>query len=55
MYAARYKNAKIILEHSAMTSLDVKLEAIDGIKKYKNIFVDTAISSTYEGAIEWIV
>ena len=53
--AAKYKNAKIILGHSAMTSLGAKLAAIDGIKKYENVFVDTAISSTYEGAIEWIV
>lgn len=52
--AETYKNAKIILGHSAMTSLDAKLAAIDGIKKCENVFVDTAISSTYEGTIEWI-
>ena len=53
--AANYKNAKIILGHSGHTALGAKLAAIDGIRKYENIFVDTAISSTYEGAIEWIV
>jgi len=53
--AAKYKNAKIILGHSGMTEIGAKMAAIEGCKKYENIFIDTAISATYEGAIEWIV
>jgi len=51
----KYKNVKIILGHSGMTSYEAKKEAIEGCKSCDNIFVDTAISSTYDGAIEWIV
>ena len=53
--ADRYKDTVIILGHAGFTSYEAKLAAIDAIKKYDNIFIDTAISSAYEGALEWIV
>ena len=53
--ATRFKNAKVILAHAGVTSLTAKLAAIEGVKKCENVFVDTAVSIAYEGAIEWIV
>lgn len=53
--AKKYKNAKVILAHSAFTDYSAKLVAIEACKRCENVFVDTAISSTYDGAIEWMV
>ena len=50
--ARRYPNAKIILGHSGMTARNAAVEAA---KTYDNIFIDTAISSTYDNAIEILV
>lgn len=53
--AKRYKNAKHIIAHSAFTNYGAKLACIEAIKECENVFVDTAISMTYDGTIEWIV
>lgn len=53
--AKKYKNAKFIFGHSAFTDYSAKLAVIEACKKCDNVFLDTAISSTYDGAIEWIV
>ena len=53
--AERYPNARIIIAHSGLTNLPAKLALIDGMKKYDNVVMDTAISETYDGALEWIV
>lgn len=53
--AGTYRDAQIILGHSGFTDYNTKLAAIEAIRRYDNVFVDTAISSTYEGALEWIV
>ncbi len=53
--AKKYKNAKFIFGHSAFTDRLAKLAVIEACKKCDNVFVDTAISSTYDGALEWIV
>ena len=53
--AKKYKNAKFIFGHSAFTDYSAKCVAIEACKTCDNVFVDTAISSTYDGAIEWIV
>ncbi|MBQ4517287.1 MAG: amidohydrolase family protein [Clostridia bacterium] len=50
-----YKDAPVIIGHSGFTSFASKQIAIEACKSTENIFVDTAISSTYDGAIEWIV
>lgn len=47
--ARRYPNAAIILGHSGMTA---RAEAVEAAKQYDNILIDTAISSTYDNAIE---
>lgn len=53
--ASTYKDATIILGHSGFTDYRAKLAAIEAIKKNDNVLVDTAISATYDGSIEWIV
>ncbi len=53
--AQKFKNAKMILGHAAMTGITAKKAAIETCKLCENVFVDTAMSSTYDGAIEWIV
>ena len=53
--AKKYKNAPIIIGHSGFTSYESKRIAIEACRTTENVFVDTAISSTYDGAIEWIV
>ena len=53
--ARRYPDLTVILGHSGLTMLASKENAIAGCKKYDNVMVDTAISGTYDGAIEWIV
>ncbi|MBQ9967497.1 MAG: amidohydrolase family protein [Oscillospiraceae bacterium] len=50
--ARRYPNTKIILGHSGMTARDTALEVA---RTCDNIFIDTAISSTYDNAIEVLV
>lgn len=50
--ARRYPNTKVILGHSGMTARDT---AVEVAKQYDNIFIDTAISSTYDNAIEVLV
>lgn len=50
--AKRYPNANIILGHSGMTARDY---AVAAAKEYDNIFIDTAISSTYDNTIELLV
>lgn len=50
--ARRYPNATIILGHSGMTA---RAEAVEAAKQYDNILIDTAISSTYDNAIEILV
>jgi len=51
--AERYKNIKFIIAHSGM--LAFRDSCIEACKKYYNIYVDTAISYTFEGAIEYMV
>lgn len=53
--AKQYKNAKIILGHAGFTGFDAKQIAIEACKTLENVYLDTAISSTYDGSIEWIV
>lgn len=53
--ADKYKDAPMILSHVGFLNYDTKLKVIDAMKKHDNIFIDTAISSSYEGALEWIV
>lgn len=50
--ASRYPNATVILGHSGMTARN---SAVEAAKKYDNILIDTAISSTYDNAIEVLV
>lgn len=53
--ARRYPDAAIILGHTGLRDYDMKLEAIEGCRHYDNIYLDTAISGTYDGSMEWIV
>lgn len=53
--AEQFNNCPLILAHAGLTAYAAKTAAIEAVKKYENIFLDTAISSTYDGAIEWIV
>lgn len=53
--AEHFKECPLILAHAGLTDYSAKTAAIEAIKKYENVFLDTAISSTYDGAIEWIV
>lgn len=53
--ASRFPNANFIFGHSGFTDYNAKQVVINGCKKYDNIFIDTAISSTYDGAIEYLV
>lgn len=50
--AGRYPNATVILGHSGMTA---RAAAVEAAKKHDNILIDTAISSTYDNAIEILV
>lgn len=52
--ARRYPNARIVLGHSGFTNRDAKEEAIKGCKACENVILDTTISDTYDGALEWI-
>ena len=53
--AERYPNARFILAHAALTNTAAKKALIEGMKKFDNVVCDTAISDTYDGALEWIV
>jgi len=50
--AKRYPNATIILGHSGMTA---RAAAVQAARECDNILIDTAISSTYDNAIEVLV
>ena len=53
--AERFKDMKIIIAHSAFRDDVTRSAVVQACKKYENIYVDTAISTTYEGALEWLV
>lgn len=53
--AKKHPNARFIIAHSALTNLPAKLALIEGMKQCDNIVCDTAISDTYDGALEWFV
>ena len=53
--AEQYPNARFIVAHSALTNLPAKLALMDGMKRCENMACDTAISDTYDGALEWFV
>lgn len=52
--AKRYPNARFVLGHSGFTTREAKEEAILGCKTCENIILDTTVSDTYDGALEWI-
>ena len=53
--AQRFKDMKIIIAHSAFRDDSTRYAVIDFCKKNENVYVDTAISTTYEGSLEWMV
>ena len=53
--AKEYPHLKAIIAHSAFTSYSAKLAVIDAMHRYDNVYADTTISITYDGALEWIV
>lgn len=53
--AKRYKNLKIILAHCLFTDYSAKISAIEALKENDNIYADTTLSTTYDGALEWVV
>ena len=53
--AKKYPDASLIIGHSAVTDYTAKLCVIKACREYDNIYADTAISTTYDGAIDWIV
>ena len=53
--AGRYPNARFILAHAALTGSAAKQALIECMKHRENVVCDTAISDTYDGALEWIV
>lgn len=50
--ARQYPNCKVILGHAGMTNLDTAAEVC---RTYDNMFCDTAISMTVDGAMERLV
>ena len=52
--AGTYRNCPLILGHSGVRSYPVRMAAIEAVKKYENIYVDTAVSITYDGSLEWL-
>ena len=50
--ARRWPNVPIILGHAGMTA---KPAAAEAARNHDNIYIDTAISSTIEGSVEWLV
>ena len=53
--AKKYPDASLIIGHSAVTEYTAKLCVIKACREYDNVYADTAISTTYDGAIDWIV
>ena len=53
--AARFPHAKLIIGHGAMRTWEAKREVISAVRKFDNVFADTTVSVTYDGAVEWIV
>ncbi|MBQ9967496.1 MAG: amidohydrolase [Oscillospiraceae bacterium] len=53
--AEKYPNARFIVAHAALTGSAAKQALIDGMKQCENMACDTAISDTYDGALEWFV
>lgn len=53
--AENFRNCPLIIAHCGFTGYQAKLEAIKTVAKYEHVFLDTAHSSTYDGALEWIV
>ena len=53
--AKQFPHAKIIMGHAGVTAYASKQEAIAACEKFDNVFLDTAISDTYDGSIEYIV
>lgn len=53
--ASRFPNANFIFAHVGFTDADAKAGVITGAKKYDNVYIDTAISSSYDGTIEYLV
>lgn len=51
----RYPDANFIFAHVGFTEADAKAAVIAAAGKYDNLFVDTAISSAYDGSIEYLV
>ena len=51
--AGRYKNANFIIAHSGM--LIYRDACVEACLKNDNVFIDTAASYTFEGAIEYMV
>ncbi len=52
--ARRYKNAAFIMAHAGLL-LAPREAAISACRECENIFVDTALSSAYEGSLEYLV
>lgn len=50
--AKRWPNVPIILGHAGMTA---KPAALAASKAHDNIFIDTAVSCTVDGSVEWLV
>ena len=50
--AKRYPNARFIFGHSGFTARDLAVEAV---RDCDNVLLDTTISDTTEGALEWLV
>lgn len=55
IWAENFRDCPIIFAHAGLTDYAAKQEVIRSIQKYENIYIDTAISSTYDGALEWII
>lgn len=53
--ASRYPDANFLFAHVGFTDADAKAGVIAGAKKYDNVYIDTAISSSYDGTIEYLV
>ncbi len=53
--AKRYPCAKMIVGHGAMRTWEVKREVIEAVRTCENVFADTTVSVTYDGAIEYAV
>ena len=50
--ARRFPGAKFIFGHSGFTARDL---AVDAVRSCENVVLDTTISETNDGAIEWLV